>query len=160
MTLEIRPLTAAIGAEVHGIRLASPSDAQMDELHKAFLEYKVLFFRNQELSIEEHIAFGRRFGELEMHPFAPDLPAHPEIVVIESTHNRNANAYKLVYWFPDAKDVGVYLFPVARCGIWHESVVDRIPIAVLGVERPDGSINLNTHDVSNELHGIGTCTLH
>ena len=40
----------------------------------------VLFFRDQDLTIAEHVAFGRRFGELELHPFAPDLPEYPEVV--------------------------------------------------------------------------------
>ena len=74
MSFEIRPVTAALGAEVLGLDLASLDDAGVGELRKLWLDYKVLFFRDQALSIEEHIAFGRRFGELEQHPFAPDLP--------------------------------------------------------------------------------------
>ena len=85
MAIEIQPVTAAIGAEIRGVRLAAPSEADLEDLHKALLDYKVLFFRDQELSVEEHIAFGRRFGQLETHPFAPDMAEHPEIVVIEST---------------------------------------------------------------------------
>ena len=85
MSFEIRPVTAALGAEVLGLDLASLDDAGVGELRKLWLDYKVLFFRDQALSIEEHIAFGRRFGELEQHPFAPDLPEHPEIVLIAST---------------------------------------------------------------------------
>lgn len=98
MAIEVQPLTAAIGAEVAGIDLAAPTETAMAELGKAFLEYKVLFFRGQNLSIEEHIAFGRRFGELEVHPFAPDMPEHPEIVVIESTREAPYAANK---WHSD-----------------------------------------------------------
>ena len=88
MSFEIRPLTAALGAEIHGIDLTSLDDDAFAELRKLWLDYKVLFFRDQDLTIEEHIAFGRRFGELELHPFAPDLPEFPEIVHITSTKER------------------------------------------------------------------------
>ena len=65
MTFEIYPLTAAIGAEIHSIDLTSLDDDAFAELRKLWLDYKVLFFRDQNLTIEEHVAFGRRFGELE-----------------------------------------------------------------------------------------------
>lgn len=99
MDLDIRPLTAAIGAEIHGIDLASADDEAVEAVHKALLDYKVVFFRNQHISVEEHIAFGRKFGELEVHPFANDVPhAHPEIVVIESTAEK---PYAAQNWHSD-----------------------------------------------------------
>ena len=88
MPMDVRPLTAALGAEIHGVALNSLGDAGLAELRKHWLDHKVLFFRVQDLTIEEHVAFGRRFGELECHPFAPDLPEHPEIVHITSTRER------------------------------------------------------------------------
>ena len=88
MPMDVRPLTAALGAEIHGVALGSLDDAGLAELRKHWLDHKVLFFRDQDLTIEEHVAFGRRFGELERHPFAPDLPEHPEIVHIASTRER------------------------------------------------------------------------
>ncbi|MEM9174660.1 MAG: TauD/TfdA family dioxygenase [Myxococcota bacterium] len=98
MPFDIRPVTAALGAEIHGIHLASLDDAGLAELRKLWMDYKVLFFRDQDLTIEEHIAFGRRFGELERHPFAPDLPEHPEIVHIASTEER---PYAANMWHSD-----------------------------------------------------------
>ena len=85
MPLSVRPLTAALGAEVLGVDLASIDDTGLAELRKLWLDYKVLFFRDQHLTVGEHVAFGRRLGELELHPFAPELPEHPEIVHIKST---------------------------------------------------------------------------
>ncbi|RMH78217.1 MAG: taurine dioxygenase [Actinomyces sp.] len=91
------PLTGALGAEVHGVQLADVDEATFDELRKAFLDHKVLVFRDQELSVEEHIAFGRRWGELEVHPFAPDN-GHREIVKIHSTAER---PYAAAKWHSD-----------------------------------------------------------
>ncbi|MGI9603663.1 MAG: TauD/TfdA dioxygenase family protein [Acidimicrobiales bacterium] len=84
MPIDVQPMTATIGAEVFGIDLADVSAEEVDELRKAWLDWKVLFFRDQPITIEQHIDFGRLFGELEIHPFAPDDAEHPEIVVIES----------------------------------------------------------------------------
>ncbi len=98
MALDVQPLTATIGAEVFGIDLAEVSADQLDELRKAWLDWKVLFFRDQHITTEEHIAFGRLWGELEVHPFAPDDAEHPEIVVIESNEH---SQYAAARWHSD-----------------------------------------------------------
>lgn len=98
MALELKPVTAKIGAEVHGIDLANPSDDDIDEIRKAWLDWKVLFFRDQPITREQHIAFGRRFGDLEVHPFVEANDGHPEIVVLESTAERR---YAAAAWHSD-----------------------------------------------------------
>lgn len=55
---------------------------QQAELRRALLDWKVLFFRDQDVTIEEHIAFSALFGELEIHPFAKSLDGYPEVLVI------------------------------------------------------------------------------
>src|SRR3546814_10223121 len=57
------------------------SDVCSSDLH-AFLENLVIFFRDQELTPEQHKAFGRRFGDLSVHPFVKSLDGHPEIIEI------------------------------------------------------------------------------
>ena len=65
----VKPISGAIGAEVFGIDLSQSLDnATMDEIHHAFGEYIVLLFRDQDLSVEQHRAFARRFGKLIPHP--------------------------------------------------------------------------------------------
>ncbi|HEX4819126.1 MAG TPA: TauD/TfdA family dioxygenase [Acidimicrobiales bacterium] len=82
--LELEPLTATIGAEVRGVDLATDlDDDTIAAIRSALLEWKVLFFRDQHgLDRERHIAFGQRFGELEIHPVTPKDQEHPEIFVI------------------------------------------------------------------------------
>ena len=78
MQLRIVPLSPTVGAEIGGINLALPLDgATYDELHRALLKHKVIFFRDQDITPDQHIAFARRFGDLEVHPFAP-RGEHPE----------------------------------------------------------------------------------
>ena len=61
-------LTAALGAEVHGIELAAPTDQVVEHVKALLLEHKVLFFPGQHLTIDEHVALGGHFGQLESHP--------------------------------------------------------------------------------------------
>ena len=56
----------------------------MDEIHRALAENLVIFFRDQHLSPEQHLDFGRKFGDLHIHPAAPAEPAHPELMVIHA----------------------------------------------------------------------------
>ena len=81
-------MTPSIGAEVQGTELGGPLDAStLAALQAALLEWKVLFFRDQAITTDEHLAFARNFGELEVHPFAPHKPGYPEVLAI--THNRD-----------------------------------------------------------------------
>lgn len=77
----VRPLAPVIGGEVSGVDLGGPlSDAVVEELTRALEEFKVIFFRDQELSREQHRAFAARFGELEEHPFLPSPDGEPEVI--------------------------------------------------------------------------------
>jgi taurine dioxygenase len=82
--LELEPLTATIGAEVAGVNLADElEDATISEIRDALVRWKVLFFRDQhDLDRRTHIAFGRRFGDLEVHPVTPKDQEEPEVFVI------------------------------------------------------------------------------
>jgi taurine dioxygenase len=84
-TITVQPVTPNIGAEVEGVDLAQPlSDETAQELHNALIEHLVLFFRDQDLTFEQHKRFGRYFGELHIHPTAPSPEGHPEILRIHA----------------------------------------------------------------------------
>ena len=61
------------------------SDALIEEIRRALFEYKVIFFRDQPFTPEGHVAFARRFGELEVHPFIPPNAEYPELVRFEKS---------------------------------------------------------------------------
>jgi len=82
--LEVQALNPTIGAEVFGVDLAKLDDARFAEIERAFADHQVLVFRDQQLSPEDELAFGRRFGELHVHPAAPSLPNHPEVMIIHA----------------------------------------------------------------------------
>ena len=82
--LDVSPQGATLGAEVGGIDLgADLSDGVIAEIRRALLDYKVLVFRDQPLTSAQHVAFARRFGELEIHPFITGNAEHPELVRFE-----------------------------------------------------------------------------
>lgn len=67
--LEVTPSGAALGAVVRGIDLSSPLPQPMqDRLHALWMTHQVLVFPGQRISDEQHISFGRLFGDLEVHP--------------------------------------------------------------------------------------------
>lgn len=80
-------LSAALGAEVTGIRLAEVDAADIAEIKCLLEEHMVLFFPDQHLNADDHVAFGRHFGHLEGHPNLKDRNdvAHPEIFRLEAS---------------------------------------------------------------------------
>lgn len=90
--IDVRPLTPSVGAEVHNIDLGELCDpGTWAELDKAFATHKVLFFRDQDITTDQHVAFCRQFGDLEVHPFIPAKPDHPEVVVLLANEQRKGN---------------------------------------------------------------------
>ena len=95
MSMEIQPLTPTIGAEIHGVDLTrSLEDFERDAMAAALADHGVLFFRDQDISVEEQKALGRSFGELVVHPNDPGLEGHPEVMIIhaDETSKRVAGA--------------------------------------------------------------------
>lgn len=82
---KLSPMTATIGAEIDGIRIGALDKSTLDELKSAWIDWKVLVFRDQDVSVEDHVNFSRQFSGLEEHPFTPHIPDHPEVIVLEST---------------------------------------------------------------------------
>ncbi len=84
-TITVDKLTPIIGAEIAGVDLSRPlGNHQMEEIHRALAENLVIFFRDQDMTPEQHLSFGRNFGELHVHPAAPHVPGHPELMVIHA----------------------------------------------------------------------------
>ncbi len=85
-SLDIQPLTPALGAEIGGIDLSTPlSQSQLDAIRRALVAHQVIFFRDQKMSFAQHLALARRFGSLHVHPLAQaNHPDHPELLRIHA----------------------------------------------------------------------------
>lgn len=84
-SFEATAVTPVLGAELTGIDLSARlSDQQIQDLHDALLQYQVIFFRDQHMSLEQHKNLGRYFGTLHSHPSIPGPEGHPEILILHS----------------------------------------------------------------------------
>ena len=89
LPFEVNRLSPTIGGEILGVDLSKPLTKELKDLiYEALLVYKVIFFRDQDLTTEEHLDFSNNFGDLEVHPFAPHKENFPEVLKI--THNENS----------------------------------------------------------------------
>ena len=101
--MRVEQLTCAIGAELVGVNLADAidDDGLFAEMRAALLKHRVLFLRDQDISRAEHVAFARRFGELEDHPVAGSDPEHPGLVRIYKNPDQPNDRYENA-WHADA----------------------------------------------------------
>jgi taurine dioxygenase len=114
--IEVRPLAGALGAEIHGIDLAQPlDDATFAEIERAFFQYLVLFFHDQRLTPEQHLAFSRRFGPLTRSPYIKHMDEYPDIIaVLKEADERKVstfgNAWHSDFSFLEAPPMGSVLY--------------------------------------------------
>ena len=88
--MQLRKLSYALGAEVCDIDVGAPlSESAFGEIYQAFLDHGILLFRNQGITREQHIAFSRRFGELDRHDALPRdrHPQFPELLLVTNAPN-------------------------------------------------------------------------
>lgn len=92
----VRPVSGALGAEIFGMDLTDVDDAGFERIRALLLRYLVIFFPDQShLTPEAHIALGKRFGEVEVHPFLPKVEGHPELALIESDKGGKADEWHI-----------------------------------------------------------------
>ena len=91
-TIAVKPIAGALGAEVSGVDLARPlPDATICEIRAALLKHLVIFFHDQQLTPEQHLAVGRRFGTLQVHDFVEAMEGHPEILEVRKEPEETRN---------------------------------------------------------------------
>ena len=102
-SIKVEQLTCAIGAQLSNVDLgvASRDPALIAEIRALLLEHRVLFFRDQDITRAEHVAFACHFGELEDHPVAGSDPDHPGLVRIYKSPDQPNDRYENS-WHADA----------------------------------------------------------
>ena len=87
---QINKLTPNIGAEIIGTNIFDNLTTTLcDKIYKTLIENKVIFFRNQQLTNDQHINLAKSFGEIEPpHPVYPHVEQYPEIVLLENDEKR------------------------------------------------------------------------
>ena len=89
-TMDVRPIGGSLGAEIYGVNLKDRDDSPMwTELRQAFLEYRVIAIRGQDMSLEDMMRVGGKFGEPCEYPFAKGMEGYPFITeVIKEKHEK------------------------------------------------------------------------
>ncbi len=90
--ITVRPISGALGAVIGGVDLSQPlSPEVIAEIRRALVENLVIFFRDQDLTPDQHKAFGRLFGDLHVNSFFPQVPGHEhvQLLVKEPQHRNN-----------------------------------------------------------------------
>ena len=91
-TIEVRPLSNALGAEIHGVDLATgPSERQLAEIRAAFGRHGAIFFREQALSPDQHLAFAERFAPINVNRFFKPVDGWPMIAEVRKEPDQKAN---------------------------------------------------------------------
>ncbi|MGI9622138.1 MAG: TauD/TfdA dioxygenase family protein [Acidimicrobiales bacterium] len=113
---EVTPLSGAMGATVTGVDLsADMPDSLIGELREALVKNHLLVFRDQHLDVDSQMAFGRRFGELDTHPFVEGDAVHPEILEVitepDDAFNFGGGWHTDVTFLPEP-DLGSILYAV------------------------------------------------
>ena len=80
--IEVKPVAGALGAEIGGVNLGRLDDDTFKEIKAAWLEHLVIFFRDQNITPEQQIAFAKRFGDIHHHPFMKGMDEYPDILEI------------------------------------------------------------------------------
>jgi taurine dioxygenase len=96
-------LAGALGAEITGFNLAGANGQDIDRVKALLLEHKVIFFPGQSIDIEEHVALGRQFGQIESHPNLKNpFTQHPEVFELAATHGGVADEWHTDITFQDS----------------------------------------------------------
>lgn len=89
--MEIKPIAGSLGAEIHGVDLRSLDAETVKSMRKALLDHLVIFFRDQNLSPADFLAFTKHFGTPVEYPFVKGIEGYPEIIQVLKLENERQN---------------------------------------------------------------------
>ncbi len=158
-TLQVVRIGTHLGAEIRGVDLTKPvDDATFAEIERAFYDQSVIVFRNQHISEEQHIAFSRRFGNLEVHVSGARYlhPQHPEIR-INSNIIENGKPIGATdagqYWHTDLS----YMAEPSKCSLLYAvevPVKDGKPLGDTQFVSVTAAYDALTPDMKKRLEGL------
>ncbi|AOJ83894.1 taurine dioxygenase [Burkholderia savannae] len=162
-TLDVRPVTGRIGAEIHGVKLSAQLDAaSVDAIRAALLKHKVIFLRDQaHLSDAEQEGFAKRLGEPVAHPTVPVVEGTDYLLELDSHRGGRANSWHTDVTFVDAYPQasilrGVTIPEVGGDTVWANTAAayDDLPAPLKTLADALWAVHSNEYDYAS--HRIGT----
>ncbi len=161
MTIEFKPLSFSLGAEVLGLKIKdSPSKEQIELVRAGFLKYGILLFREQDISREQHIGFSKLFGELDQHESLPRdrHPDYPELLMVTNEPKPNGmpsdSKYTGQVWHSDmsftlAPAMGSILRSIKVPSVGGDTMFSNMTLAY-------EKLSKGMQNLINDLHGVHT----
>ena len=161
MTIEFKPLSFSLGAEVLGLKIKdSPSKEQIKLVREGFLKYGILLFREQDISREQHIGFSKLFGELDQHESLPRdrHPDYPELLMVTNEPKPNGmpsdSKYTGQVWHSDmsftlAPAMGSILRSIKVPSVGGDTMFSNMTLAY-------EKLSKGMQNLINDLHGVHT----
>jgi alpha-ketoglutarate-dependent taurine dioxygenase len=136
-TLDVRPLTPTIGAEIAGLDLAEPlDDAVVSAIRAALNTHHVVFFRDQDLGPDQQVAFASRFGQVtEAHPVLPAIDGHRQVLAIDGAVDR-ASWWHTDVTFLDTPPLGSLLYMRSVPEVGGDTMWASLQAAYDGLSEP------------------------
>lgn len=91
MSITVTPASDVVGALVEGVQVASCTDDELARIKQAYVDHAVVFFRDQELTPDEHIAFARRWSRINVNRFFTPVVSHPVIAEVRKEPDQTEN---------------------------------------------------------------------
>ena len=157
---ETLPIAGSLGAELRGVDLSASLDEKTAQaILDALFEHQVIFFRDQDLTPEQHVGFSARLGPIftDHPPYLPLLEGHPEIVVLEGQEGGRANVWHSDVSISPKPPMGSVLH-MKNCPAWggdtmwsdmtaaYDALSDRMKSYLEGLEA--------VHDLAGTVRGI------
>lgn len=156
-TIDIQPISGALGAEIGGIDLASDlSVSQYQTLRRLLVEHEVIFFRDQNISPAQHKALAESFGPLQQHPAYNTVEGFDEITILESTPEKPT---KIEMWHSDMTfrlhpPMGTILRSVIVPEKGGDTLWASMTAAYEGLSRPMQTLLEGLHAIHDFKHGF------
>ncbi|MDC0071774.1 TauD/TfdA family dioxygenase [Gammaproteobacteria bacterium] len=134
---KVKKLSAAIGAEVTGLKLSELNDQEIIDIENLLVENMVLFFPGQSPSIDEHVAFGEQFGELEGHPNLKNPTInHPKIFELAASSGGIADEWHTDITFQESPALLSVLHMIKCPEIGGDTMWSNLCAAYEGLSEP------------------------
>jgi taurine dioxygenase len=160
--ISVSPVTVNIGAEIDGVDLSQPlRQVVLGEIRQAWLEHKVVFFRDQKITEAQHSSFAQCFSDLEPHPVSPSVPGYPELMLLArgETKKNSENEFHTDMTFRSVPPMGavlraIELPPVGGDTVWvnmaaaYRGLSDEIKDKIDGLVAVHDAVPVFAHRLS------------